>query len=143
MHRPQVGLAVIIARFGRVLLLKRKGSHGEGTWAPPGGHVEFGESLEECAMRETLEETGIVISKVHFVAITNDVFASEQQHYVTVWMEAAHASGQAVVAYPERVQEVAWFPWNALPQPLFLPFQNLLSGRQYPEIARFGAQPSE
>jgi 8-oxo-dGTP diphosphatase len=148
MNRPQVGLAVIIAHDGithdgRVLLLKRKGSHGEGTWAPPGGHLEFGESLEECALCETLEETGIAISDVHFVEITNDVFASEQQHYVTVWMEATHVSGQATVAYPERVQEVAWFPWNALPQPLFLPFQNLLSGRQYPRIAHFGTQPPE
>ena len=75
MNRPQVGVAVIIAHNGRVLLLKRKGSHGEGTWAPPGGHLEFGESLEECAMRETLEETEIVIDNVQFVAITNDVFA--------------------------------------------------------------------
>jgi 8-oxo-dGTP diphosphatase len=142
MNRPQVGVAVIIAHNGRVLLLKRKGSHGEGTWAPPGGHLEFGESLEECAMRETIEETGIVIDNVQFVAITNDVFASEQKHYMTVWMEGSHASGQATVAYPDKVQEVAWAPWDALPQPLFIPFQNLLSGRQYPRAARFGDQPS-
>ena len=70
MNRPQVGLAVIIAQAERVLMLKRKGAHGEGTWAPPGGHLEFGESLEECAMRETLEETGVVVRDVQFVALT-------------------------------------------------------------------------
>ena len=144
MDRPQVGVAVIVARNGRVLLLKRKGSHGEGTWAPPGGLLEFGESLEECAIRETLEETGLMISDVQFVAITNDVFASEQRHYLTVWMEGIPtASGQATVAYPEKVEEVAWVPWNALPQPLFLPFQNLLSGGQYPRTACFGDRPSQ
>lgn len=137
MDRPHVGVAVIIAHNGRVLLLKRKGAHGEGTWAPPGGHLEFGESLEGCAIRETLEETGIQISNVQFLAITNDVFASEQKHYVTVWMEGTHASGQATVAYPDKVEEVAWVPWNQLPQPLFLPFQNLLNGGQYPRTARF------
>lgn len=142
MDRPQVGVAVIIAREGRVLLLKRKGSHGAGTWAPPGGHLEFGETLEECAMRETLEETGLVISDVQFVAITSDVFASEQKHYLTVWMEGTHTSGQAAVAYPDKVEEVAWVPWDELPQPLFLPFQNLLSGGQYPRAAHFGNQPS-
>ncbi len=136
MNRPQVGVAVIIEQDGGVLLLKRKGAHGEGTWAPPGGHLEFGESLEECAMRETLEETGIVVSDVQFVAITNDVFASEQKHYVTVWVEGTHTSGQATVAYPDKVEAVAWVPWNALPETLFIPFQNLLSGRQYPRTAR-------
>lgn len=143
MDRPQVGLAVIIVRDGRVLLLKRKGAHGEGTWAPPGGHLEFGESFEECAIRETLEETGVVLSAIHFVAITNDVFEAEQKHYVTVWVEGTYASGQATVAYPDKVQEVAWAPWHALPQPLFIPFRNLLSGRQYPRTARIGTQPSD
>ena len=141
MERPRVGVAVIIEHNGRLLLLKRTGAHGEGTWAPPGGHLEFGESLEECAIRETLEETGIVISDVQFVAITNDVFTSEQKHYVTVWVEGTHESGQATVAYPDRVEEVAWVPWNALPEPLFIPFQNLLSGKHYPKTARFGDQP--
>ena len=143
MNRPQVGLAVIIAHDGRVLVLKRKGAHGAGTWAPPGGHLEFGESLEECAIRETLEETRVVISAVQFVAITNDVFESEQKHYVTVWVEGKYESGQATIAYPDKVQEVAWVSWNALPQPLFIPFQNLMSGRQYPRAARFSNQPSE
>lgn len=143
MNRPQVGVAVIIEQEdGRVLLLKRKGAHGAGTWAPPGGHLEIGESLEECATRETLEETGIVISTVQFVAITNDVFETEQKHYVTIWVEGTYESGQATVAYPDKVQEVAWAAWSALPQPLFLPLQNLLSGRQYPRSVRFGNQPS-
>lgn len=143
MDRPQVGVAVIITHNGHVLLLKRQGSHGAGTWAPPGGHLEFGESLEECAARETFEETGIVIDNVQYVAITNDMLTSEQKHYVTVWMEGAPASGDASVAYPEKVAEVAWAPWDALPQPLFMPFQNLLSGRKYPNDARFGDQPSK
>ena len=125
MDRPQVGVAVIIASDGRVLLLKRKGAHGE-----------------ECAMRETLEETEIAIRDVHFVANTNDVFAAEQKHYVTVWMEGTRASGEATVAYPDKVEEVVWVPWNALPQPLFLPFQNLLSGKHYPGAIHVGDQPS-
>ena len=46
---PKVGVGVIVRREGRILLGKRKGSHGENTWAPPGGHLEFMESVEECA----------------------------------------------------------------------------------------------
>jgi 8-oxo-dGTP diphosphatase len=131
MHRPQVGIGVIVTNEGRVLLLKRKGSHGEGTWAPPGGHLEYGESIEECARRETLEETGVVIGNVRFLALTNDVMESERKHYLTVWVEADYVSGDAVAAYPEKVAEVAWVG-DRLPEPLFDPFHNLLSGKQYP-----------
>src|SRR5262249_20584620 len=139
--RPQVGLAVIVENDGKVLLLKRKGSHGEGTWAPPGGHLEFGESLEECAVRETLEETGVEISDVRFVAGTNDLFLSGRRHYLTAWVEASYGSGDAHAAYPDKVAAVTWLAWDALPDQLFLPFENLLGGRSYPQATRFARQP--
>src|SRR3989339_718967 len=60
---PKVGVAVIIIKNGKVLMHKRKNSHGDGTWSLPGGHLEFNESLEECAQRETFEETGMKIKK--------------------------------------------------------------------------------
>ena len=44
---PRVGVGVIVQRDGRILLGKRLGAHGEGTWALPGGHLEFGESVAE------------------------------------------------------------------------------------------------
>ena len=135
MQRPQVGIGVIVRNEERVLVLKRKGSHGEGTWAPPGGHLEYGESIEECARRETLEETGVVIGDPRFFALTNDVMESEQKHYLTIWVEADYVSGEALAAYPEKVEEVAWVAWDALPDPLFAPFQNLLSGKHYPMSA--------
>ncbi len=53
---PRVGVAVLISRGKQVLLLKRKGVLGAGSWAPPGGHLDFGESPEECAIREAKEE---------------------------------------------------------------------------------------
>ncbi len=55
MERPKVGVGVIVVKEGKVLLLQRKNSHGSGTWCFPGGHLEYGESLEECAKREVLE----------------------------------------------------------------------------------------
>ena len=57
-NRVQVGLGIIVVKDGKVLLGKRKSAHGKGTWCFPGGHLEFSESWEDCAKRETKEETG-------------------------------------------------------------------------------------
>jgi dCTP diphosphatase len=56
--RPRIGVGVLVAdAINRTLLLgKRSGSHGEGEWAPPGGHLEFGESVEQCAVRELYDK---------------------------------------------------------------------------------------
>ncbi|KAE8234562.1 hypothetical protein CF326_g398 [Tilletia indica] len=57
---PRVGVAVFVLNtHGHVLIGKRKGSHGDNTIALPGGHLDLHESFEECAIRETFEETGI------------------------------------------------------------------------------------
>ncbi|KAI2915344.1 hypothetical protein CBS147343_3044 [Aspergillus niger] len=57
---PRVGVGVfVINHKGQLVLGQRKSSHGAGTWALPGGHLEFNESFEDCAAREVLEETGL------------------------------------------------------------------------------------
>lgn len=124
-----VGVGVLVVRDDKLLMQRRRGAHGEGTWSVPGGHVDFGETLEECAVREAAEETGVSIVEVRFLAITNDVFLKEHRHYVTVWMEGKYAGGE-----PQRsdeVSDVAWFSLKMLPDPLFLPMENLLGGRCY------------
>jgi 8-oxo-dGTP diphosphatase len=133
MNYPRVGVAAIIEKDGQVLLVKRKNAHGAGSWAVPGGHLEFGETPEKCAIRETREEVGIEITDVRFVAITNDIFADEGKHYITIWMRGTLQSGEPHIAAAREVAEVGWFNWKALPSPLFIPLENLLGGRGYPE----------
>lgn len=130
--RPQVGVGVIVTKDNQVLLIRRKHSHGEGTWSMPGGHLEYGESLEACAIREVYEETGVIIANVAFRAITNDVFEEERKHYITVWMEGRYVSGEPMMHAPQEMSAVGWFSWDFLPEPLFLPLENLLAGRCHP-----------
>jgi 8-oxo-dGTP diphosphatase len=130
-QKPQVGTAMIITKDDNVLLMKRKGPHGKGTWSTPGGHLDFGETLEGCAAREAKEEVGVEVVDVHFWAVTNDIFEETGKHYVTVWMEG-RALGEPVIAAEREVDEIGWFAWNALPQPLFLPLENLVKKNSYP-----------
>lgn len=123
---PQVGVGVIVLRRGRVLLGKRKGSHGAGTWALPGGHLEFGESVEACAVRETEEEAGLRVEVVGHGPYTNDVLPNEGKHYVTVFVLAHCDQGMPVVREPEKCEAWSWFRWCALPSNLFQPLQSLV-----------------
>jgi len=118
----------VVRRGTDLLLVRRHGAHGEGTWSTPGGNLELGEEPSSCAARETEEETGVRVGSLRFVGVTNDVF-DEQRHYVTLWFEAEYAEGDAHVRASDEISELAWFDEQALPEPLFRPFRSLLEGR--------------
>lgn len=124
--RPKVGVGVIVIKDGKILLGKRKNAHGEGSWSFPGGHLEFNESWEDCASRETMEETGVAIKNIRFGTVTNDIFQAEEKHYITIFMLSDYESGEVKIMEPEKCEKWEWFPWSQLPQPLFVPIQNLL-----------------
>ena len=126
---PRVGLAVIVTKDDRVLVGRRKSkSHGHGTWHMPGGHLEFGESFEECARREVKEETGVEIKNVRFLTATNDVFEKEGKHYITIWMLAEWKAGEPKTMEPEKCEGWEWKSWEEIEKlkPLFLPVENLI-----------------
>ena len=128
---PQVGTAIIITKDNQDLLMKRKGPHGNGTWSTPGGHLDFGDTLEGCAAREAKEEVGVDVVDIRFRAVTNDIFEETGKHYVTVWLEGTPA-GEPFIAAEREVEDLGWFDWDALPQPLFLPLENLVKENSYP-----------
>lgn len=115
---PRVGVGVMIVRDGKVLLGKRKGSHGEGEYAWPGGHMEYMESFEECAERETLEETGMQIHNVRFLRLMN-LKEYAPKHYVDVGLVADWESGEPQIMEPEKIEEWNWYDIDELPLPLF------------------------
>jgi len=125
-NRPKIGVGVCVIKDNKVLLGKRKKSHGQGSWHFPGGHLEFNEKVEDCARREVLEETGIKIKNLRLGPFTNDIFKEERKHYVTLFVIADYDSGEVKVLEPEKCEKWGWFKWDNLPQPLFLPIRNLL-----------------
>lgn len=132
-RRPKIGVGVIVVKNGKVLMQKRRNAHGDGTWSFPGGHLEWGESPEECAFRETREEFGVEIDGARPVAFTNDVFADEDRHYVTLFVQAKPGSGEPKIMEPDKTAEIGWFAWDGMPRPLFLPIENLLRQGFRPE----------
>ena len=115
---PKVGVGIMILKEGKVLLGKRKGSHGEGEYAWPGGHMEYMESFEECAKREVKEETGMEIENVRFLRILN-LKSYTPKHYVDVGLLADWKSGTPLVMEPDRAESWDWYDLDNLPGPLF------------------------
>jgi 8-oxo-dGTP diphosphatase len=132
MSEPRVGVGVLVWHDGKVLLGRRRGAHGAASWSFPGGHLELGESWEACALREVHEETGLDVHSLDFAAVTNDVFADEGKHYVTIFMQAQAHSNAAELREPDKCEGWAWFAWSDLPSPLFLPIRDLLASGYTP-----------
>ena len=126
---PLVGVGcIVVRRDGHVLMVQNH----RGLWSTPGGHLDVGESPEECAARETLEETGLRVTAMAFVAITNDVLPDAGRHYITIWMRAEAVEGIPEIRDAAEIAAATWFPPDALPEPRHLYFANLLAGRSLP-----------
>jgi 8-oxo-dGTP diphosphatase len=112
----RVGLGVILWTPSRGLLAGiRKGSHGAGSLALPGGHLDVGEDWEACARREVMEEMGIAIDgPLTLVHVTNDVFDANR-HYVTIFLQG-RVSDATMVRNMEEDKCEGWseYTWDDL-----------------------------
>ncbi|MFQ5485122.1 MAG: NUDIX hydrolase [Desulfobacterales bacterium] len=95
---PRVAVGAFVFHHNRVLLVQRGAPPSKGKWAIPGGSVELGETLQEAAEREIMEETGITIH-ARMPAFTFDVVDRDETgrirfHYVIVDLVADYVNGE-------------------------------------------------
>jgi len=128
---------VFVRRQGQILLGRRRGVRGVGQWSTPGGHLVIGEEFEECARRETAEETGVEITNIHLATVTNDWLPDSGEHYVTVVMVADHLRGRARAMERKAFFRWGWFPWQDPPRPLSVYLRELCT-RSFDPWGAFG-----
>lgn len=102
---------VFIARDGQVLLVRQ--SYGKRYWSLPGGSMEHGESVEQAAVREAKEETGLDVRLTRLVG----VYSKPAQNALAVCFEAEVVGGSIQEATDEIV-ECGYFRPEALPEPI-------------------------
>lgn len=124
---PKVWVWVIIVENWQILLGLRKWSHWEWTWAPPGWHLEFMETFEQCWVREVKEETDLDVSDLEYIDLTQDFFHEESRHYITIFMKAEWFSGELKNLEPQKCETWKWFDIDNLPNNLMLCMENLLT----------------
>ncbi len=137
------GFGVIIERDGKILMGLRhpdpdkadSAFRSAGEWTLPGGKLDWGETFEEGAAREVLEETGIEVSErdMEVIAVLNCM--NEHAHYMTVILQAKDWHGEASVMEPDEIVEWRWVDIHDLPQPLYFPsklgIENFLQKKFY------------
>jgi 8-oxo-dGTP diphosphatase len=138
MERPLTGIGILIVRENETLLGKRRGSHGEGQYACPGGHMEIDESVPEAVRRELDEEVGsqLKIGRVAFLCYTN-LRLYKPKHYSDIGVVAEWQAGVPKVMEPHKVESWDWYPLDDLPSPLFGAFDNYIRALRNPELRYF------
>lgn len=137
--RPGVGIMLLNSK-SEVLLGRRHDDpekaksllHGEGKWTLPGGKLDFGERLDECALRETLEETGIRAGKLKPISIADDIV--HDAHFVSIGFLCREFEGEPEAREPEEITEWRWFPVGELPSPIFPPSRKIIDNYLNKEI---------
>jgi 8-oxo-dGTP diphosphatase len=140
---PLVGASAVIVRGDRVLLGRRRGAHGAGTFAFPGGKPRPGESPADGVVREVLEETGLVLESVAPIMWTDEIFGGRGLHFVTLHYQArVPGSAEPAVLEPEKCESWGWYRWSALPRPLFAAAAHLVESGWRPGPEATAARPA-
>jgi 8-oxo-dGTP diphosphatase len=84
----------IVLVDGQIVLIKRGNEPGKGKYALPGGFVEYGETLEECAVREVYEETGLRAEVLDLVGIYSDPGRDPRGHIITATFHLRARGGE-------------------------------------------------
>ncbi|CAI9779265.1 unnamed protein product [Fraxinus pennsylvanica] len=127
--KPVLGVGVFLLKGNKVLLGRRRTAVGSNTFALPGGHLEFGESFEQCAAREIKEETGLDITEIEFLTVTNNVLSEPKPiQLIAILMRAVMADPEQtpINLEPEKCDGWDWYDWDNLPKPLFYPLETFV-----------------
>ena len=110
---PRVAVGAVVVRSGRALLVRRGKAPAKGLWAIPGGGVRLGETLQQAAEREILEETGLTVRAgaplFTFESIRRDPDGRVRFHYVIVDLAAEYVAGDPAPA--DDATDARWFSW--------------------------------
>ncbi|MGC8654835.1 MAG: NUDIX hydrolase [Candidatus Kryptoniota bacterium] len=111
---PHISVLALTMDKDNVLMIKRGDPPYENSWALPGGHLEFGEKLEDAAVRETFEETGIRVMVDKFISFKNVIVEENGRkfHFVAFCYNAVYLNG--TLAPGSDVRAASWVPIKSL-----------------------------
>jgi len=113
-RKPSVTADGIVTRGSDILLIRRGKEPFKGAYALPGGFLNYGERLEDCVVREVLEETGVKTSIVDLVGVYSAPDRDPRGHFVTAVFHLQPISGTAKGG--DDASSAEWVPMDRLPK---------------------------
>lgn len=114
---PKVAVVVFVEREGRVLLIQRAVEPGKGKWALPAGFVDHDESPESAAIRETQEETNLVVRIDNLLA----VYPKRDEGLADIVIAYSASIIEGVAVAGDDAANLGWFTRDNLPPLVFYP----------------------
>ena len=112
---PAPGAAAILVREGQICLVRRKFEPKVGQWTLPTGFMEWDETIEQTAVREVREETGLEVKLVRLYAVETGILPPDQPVLVVFFL--ARETGGSLRAGDDAA-EVGFYPWDGFPGPI-------------------------
>jgi 8-oxo-dGTP diphosphatase len=113
-RKPSVTADGIVLKGNDIVLIKRGKEPFKGSYALPGGFLNYGEKLEECAVREVLEETGVKTKVVELVGIYSSPDRDPRGHFVTAVYHLEPVGGMLKAG--DDAKDAEWVPLDKLPK---------------------------
>jgi 8-oxo-dGTP diphosphatase len=121
-QNPFPTVDVIIELPEGIVLIERKNEPFG--WAIPGGFVDYGETVESAALRESMEETALTVRELRLLGVYSDPARDKRSHNIsTVFVAQADGTPKA----GDDAAGVSVFPLHALPEPLCFDHGKILS----------------
>lgn len=116
----RIRIALVILKDNKILLLQHY-KNGKKYWLLPGGGLQYGETIENCAIRELKEETNLDIKLNKLLLISESIPPDKHRHIVNLYFQAIIISGKLKLGAEKPLNDIRFFELSELNELIFYP----------------------
>ena len=113
-HTVFSAVYLFLKQNNKILLQKRVNGWMDGFYSLPAGHLDGGETIKQAIIRETFEETGLIV-KGNDLEVIHVMHRLADREYIDFFLESKNYQGIPVIKEPDKYSELKWFNLNQLP----------------------------
>ncbi len=121
---------LLVNKNEEILLVLRNSEPFKGRWALPGGYLDWYETVEQTAIREVSEETGLTVSALELAGIRSDLSAGDDRQNVDIFFFSRAFKGK-LNSSSKEIKKTHWFSINSLPDKMAFDHKRIIKEFAY------------